>query len=153
MWTSWVRVLTADIEVPATGAEGVLIAEGGVWGGFTLYLKGGHVVYENNAAGAVSERIVSSQPVPAGKVRIVFEYTPDGRVLYKDGTFGRNVTAGVGRLTVNGSLAGERQFEHFGAFNGETLDIGRDLGTAVSGDYQTPFAFTGVLEKINLELQ
>jgi arylsulfatase A-like enzyme len=145
------HVLTADIIVPESGAEGVLIAEGGVWGGFSLYVKNDHVIYENNSAGTETERIVSTSPLPRGKVRIVFEYTPDGKVLTKDKTYGRDVTAGSARLSINDAVVGQAQFKQFGSLNAtETLDIGRDLGTAVSTDYEVPFAFTGQLENINL---
>lgn len=141
---------TAEIDVPAGGAEGVIFAEGGRLGGFSLYLQDGKVVYELNTLGRTHERIVASEPVPAGRVRITFEFIADDSDSAKDGPpRGR---PGVGRLSVNGKPAGEVHFAWFGAFASETFDVGRDLGSPVSDDYATPFPFTGKLEEVTLTL-
>lgn len=61
-------------------------------------------------------------------------------------------TSGSGRLSINGKEAGEAKFARFGGFS-ETLDVGSDLGSPVSNDYATPFAFTGQVEKVEITLR
>jgi arylsulfatase len=145
------HTISADLEVPDSGAEGVIIAEGGRFGGFSLYVRNGRVIYENNAFGAAHEKIVSAEPLPAGKVRIIFDYTVES-VVTRDLPAGRSVSSGSGLLTINGRPAGAAKFARFGGFS-ETLDVGSDLGTPVSNDYATPYAFTGRVEKVNIQLK
>ncbi|SUS07575.1 Arylsulfatase [uncultured Defluviicoccus sp.] len=144
---------TADIEISANGADGVIFAEGGRRGGFSLYLKDGKVVYELNALGRAHEKIVSSEPLPTGKARITFAFVADGNEGAKDAAPGRNGGPGVGRLSINGIPAGEAHFAWFGAFRSETFDVGCDLISPVSDDYATPFSFNGKVEKVTLELK
>jgi arylsulfatase len=145
------HTISADIEVPDKGAEGVIIAEGGRFGGFSLYIRNGKVIYENNAFGAAHEKIVSAEPLPTGKVRIFFDYTVES-VVTRDLPAGRSVSSGSGRLSINGRQAGEAKFARFGGFS-ETLDVGSDLGSPVSNDYATPFAFTGRVNKVTIQLK
>ena len=70
---------TADIEIPANGAEGVIFAEGGRYGGFSLYLEDGKAVYELNTLGKTHEKIVSSEPLPTGKARITVDFVAEGK--------------------------------------------------------------------------
>ena len=147
------HVITADIDVPATGAEGVIVAEGGRWGGFSLYVKDGRLTYENNSLGRTHEKLVSSEPLPSGRVTIVFEFTPLGGQSPKGVTPGGSIAPGHGRLSVNGRPAGELDFAWFGGFGGETFDVGSDLGSPVSADYATPFSFTGKVETVRLDLK
>ncbi|RZI43804.1 arylsulfatase [Herbaspirillum sp. HC18] len=147
------HTITADIDVPAGGANGVIYAEGGRYGGFSLYVKEGRLVYENNSRGLVHEKLVSTESLPAGKVKVVFEFTPDlAKAGTKDVTPGRSITPGRGRLLVNGKPAGETAFSWFGGF-GETFDVGQDLGSPVSDDYATPFAFTGKIAQVKVDLK
>jgi hypothetical protein len=69
--------ITADLDIPAGGAEGVILAQGGRYGGYTLYVKDGRVTYEVNAFGNRSGIIVSSKPLEAGKAHIVVDFVPD----------------------------------------------------------------------------
>ncbi len=145
------HTITADIEV-VNGTEGVIYAEGGRHGGFSLYVKNGQLVYENNSLGFTHDKLVSSVPLPAGKVQVVFEYTPDLKKTANDLSRGSSITPGHGRLLVNGKPAGEAEFSWFGGF-GETFDVGQDLASPVSDDYATPFAFTGKIDKVVLDLK
>jgi hypothetical protein len=142
----------ADIEIPANGAEGVIFAEGGRRGGFSFYLKDGKAVYELNTLGKTHEKIVSSEPLPPGKARISVDFVAEGKNGLKNPVTGRSIEPGVGRLSVNGTAAGETYFAWFGAFS-ETFDVGSDLGSPVSDDYATPFSFTGEVERVTLELK
>ena len=144
--------ITADVDV-LPGAEGVILAQGGHYGGFTLYVKEGHVVYEVNAFGNISGSIVSSQPLEAGKAEIVVDFIPDATKLRKEMWPGRSVSPGVARLSINGKAAGETSVANFGGYYYETFDIGSDLGTAVSSGYASPFAFTGKIDTVKVDLE
>jgi arylsulfatase len=144
---------TADIEIPANGAEGVIFAEGGRRGGFSLYLEDGKAVYELNTLGKTHEKIVSSEPLPTGKARITIDFVAEGKEGSKESAPGLSIGPGAGRLSVNGMPAGEAHFAWFGAFGSETFDVGSDLGSPVSDDYATPFSFTGKVERVTLELK
>jgi arylsulfatase len=147
------HVFTADVDIPASGAEGVIFAEGGRYGGFSLYVKDGKLSYENNAQGRAHEIIQSAEKLPAGRVRIVYEFAASG-ANDKSTTFGAGPRDGHGKLSVNGREVGERDISSFGAFPlGETFDVGRDLGSPVSNAYETPFPFTARIDKITLELR
>ena len=151
------HVITADFTVPANGAEGVIIAQGGREGGFSLFIKNGHVVYERNAYGAAHDKIVTPGPLPVGKVHLVCEFIADSgpagpsapqRIAFR--------ATGTARISINGTLAMEGRILHAAGvspFGGETFDIGSDLGTPVSDEYATPFAFTGALETVRVDLQ
>lgn len=147
------HTVIADIVVPEQGAEGVIFAEGGRFGGFTLYIKDGRVIYESNASGAVRHRIVSTVKLPAGKVRIALDYTVDSIAPAKQADNGRKVKQGTGKLAVNGVPAGEARYAIFRGYSNETLDVGRDTGSAVSTEYASPFPFTGTVEKVALKLR
>ncbi|MSU48678.1 MAG: arylsulfatase [Opitutus sp.] len=139
--------LTAEVEIPAGGAEGVIAAQGGRQGGFVLYVQGGQLVYENNVFAATFERIVAARPLPAGRHTIAFEFSSET---------GRPLSGGAGRLTVDGAVAGEGRLSRFGTSLGsgyESLDVGEDLGQPVSPAYVAPFRFTGGIEKVTLELR
>jgi arylsulfatase len=125
----------------------VIFAQGGRYCGFSLYLAGGKVVYELNTLGRTHEKIISSEPLPPGRARITFDFIADVREEASDSMPGRRFKPGVGRLSVNGTPAGEAHFAWFGGFNSETFDIGSDPGSPVSNDYVTPFPFTGKVEK------
>ncbi|MBS0324116.1 MAG: arylsulfatase [Proteobacteria bacterium] len=147
--------IEAQLEIPAQGASGVVLAFGGSEGGIVLYVKDGHLVHELNAAGIEHSRLVSSTVLPVGKVDVAFEYTPDGpppaQAFLKYQT-----RPGTGRLFINGQPAGEMHYTHFGGFghttSTETFDVGRDLGSPVSSDYQGPAPFQGRVERVVVRL-
>jgi hypothetical protein len=145
--------ITAEVLIPAGGAEGVILAQGGHYGGFTLYVKDGHVVYEVNAFGNISGSIVSSQPLEAGKAEIVVDFVPDETRLRKEMWPGRSAGPGVARLTINGKSAGETPVANFGGYYYETFDIGSDLGTPVSASYASPFAFSGTIDSVKVDVR
>jgi len=149
------HTITADVEVPAGGAEGVIIAEGGRYGGFSLYVKDGKPVYEVNAYGHEAARLVSSEPLPTGKVQIVVEFTADplDSAYTTRSLFGRGVASGKARLSVNGKLVSEGKVANSIAVYGETLDVGKDLGSPVSPAYESPFVFTGNINTVALDLK
>ncbi|MGC9948383.1 MAG: arylsulfatase [Bryobacteraceae bacterium] len=153
--------ITADLDIPAGGAEGVILAQGGRYGGYTLYVKDGHVTYEVNAFGNRTGIVVSSKPLAAGKAHIVVDFTPDDSQPGKQvvtggvgqGVSTRAVGPGMARLSINGEPAGETPIAVFGGYYYETFDIGSDLGTPVSASYASPFAFNGKIDTVKVEIQ
>jgi arylsulfatase len=69
--------LTADVDVPVSGADGVIFSQGSRYGGTTLYVNDNRMIYEINAYGNRSGQIVASDPLPLGKSHIVVEATPE----------------------------------------------------------------------------
>jgi arylsulfatase len=153
--------ITADLDIPAGGAEGVVLAQGGRYGGYTLYVKDGHVTYEVNAFGNRTGIIVASKPLEAGKAHIVVDFTPDESQPGKQvvtggvgqGVSTRAVGPGTAHLSINGEAAGEAPIATFGGYYYETFDIGSDLGTPVSASYASPFAFTGKIDTVKVDIQ
>lgn len=121
------------------GDEGVLIAHGDATCGYSLFVRGGRLVYDMNVGGAHAVT-VSDQPLPTGQRRLgVSVVNEPGR---------RKIT-----LLVDGQAAGAGEtdlgFHNFISWSG--LDIGRDRGSPVA-DYEAPFAFTGRLEKVTVTM-
>ena len=140
------HVISAEVEVAGGGAEGVLVAAGGVVGGYALFVKDGKPVYEYNWFSQERYRVTSSDPLPAGKSVIRVEFKYDGNGVGKGGT----VT-----LFVNGKKVGEGRVDKtiLGRFSAdETFDTGLDTGTPVSELYASPFKFTGKLSKVEVDL-
>jgi arylsulfatase len=147
--------LTAEITVPPHGADGVIVAEGGRFGGFSLYVQHHHIVYENNILGTAHERIVSAAPLPAGHVTIVFNFTPVDQLARVLAAVLRQPPGGDGVLTVNGHTVGGLHFSQFGDFTdaiNETLDVGRDTGSPVSPAYTSPYPFQGTIQHVAIDL-
>jgi arylsulfatase len=121
--------VTAEIEVPASGAKGVIVAQGGAQGGWSLYAHDGRLRYYYNLLGAKRAWVTSDSALPAGTHQARMEFAYDGGGLGK----GANVT-----LFVDGKKIGEGRIErtHLFAFAlDETLEVGCDLGEPVSEDY------------------
>jgi arylsulfatase len=138
--------------VPQDGAQGVIFAEGGRNGGFSLYVSGGRVVYENNSLGRTHEKIVAAESLPAGHVTIRFDFVPANSASQTTTKRPQqSPTPGSGTLSVNGKVVGDLNFSWFGNF-GETFDVGSDLGSPVSDAYSTPFSFNGTINKVALDL-
>jgi arylsulfatase len=139
------HTITADIVVPPNGADGVLVAEGGLSAGFSLYVKDGKLVYEYNWFDEDRYTIRSSEPLPTGKCQVKFVFTYDGGGAGKGGT---------GTLYINDKKVGEGRIEKTVAarFGLDTFGVGVDTGSPVSTKYKAPFPFTGTIEKIEFKL-
>ena len=148
--------LTAEIEVPAHGGDGVIVAEGGRFGGFTLFVKHGRLIYENNTLGKTHEQIVAQVPLKAGHITAIFEFTPVDRIAAMMAFARRQPPGGDARLLVNGAMVGRAHFAQFGDFSdaiNETLDVGQDTGSPVSPDYTAPFPYAGRVVRVTIDLQ
>ncbi len=138
--------ITAEIEAPQSGLEGVILAQGGRFGGWAFYVKDGKPAYTYNWLGQKEYTIASNEPLPAGKATLRFDFAYDG------GGAGKG---GVGALFVDGKKVAEGRIEQtqccvFSADEG--ADVGRKEGTPITPDFTTPFAFTGKLDKVTIAL-
>jgi arylsulfatase len=148
--------VTAEIEVPDAKADGVIVAEGGRYGGFSLFAKGGKLIYENNTYGTTHEQIVADGALQPGHATVVLEFTPDATLAGLGGFLSR-AKPGPGKATVsvNGKLVGSAHFSEFGGFGSsidEPLDIGRDTGSPVSSDYTAPNPYAGRVTRVTIDL-
>jgi arylsulfatase len=140
-------VITAEVEIPQGGAEGMLGTLGGHFGGFGLYLLKGKPVFTYNLLGLERFRWESQQALAPGKHTIVFDFTYDGPGIGKGGT---------GVLKVDDKEVANKKVPHtIPALMtiDETFDVGVDTRTSVDDkDYQVPFRFTGKLDKLTLKI-
>jgi arylsulfatase A-like enzyme len=135
--------ITAYAEIPAQGARGVLVAAGGLYGGYALYVADDRLVYEYNAYDESRFQIRSDRPLPRGKVVLKAVYKAADRQT-------GNVT-----LFFNGDQVGQGQVGRTmpGTFSlSETFDVGEDTGTPVSKDYTRDNAFSGILDRVVVSL-
>jgi len=144
--------ITAKVVIPEKGAEGAIIAEGGVSGGYTLYVSDGRVHYEYNFFGQQTYHVSFADKLPPGEVEIVLDYEQKPFKRFVE------TTGGPAKLYVNGKAAGGADISNvvIGRFSAtETLDIGMDLGSTVSAAYRqkAPFAFTGTIKEVKIDLK
>ena len=139
--------IVADVEVPAGGGEGVILAQGGRFGGWSLYLKDGKPTYSYNYLGMQRSSVTAQDPLPAGKATVRLEFAYDGGGLGK---------GGVGTLYVNDKQVGSGRIERTQAMifsADETADVGIDGATPVVEDYRTPRGqFSGKIGKVTVSV-
>jgi arylsulfatase A-like enzyme len=141
------HAITAQVEVPETGANGVIVAQGGAFGGFALYAKDGKPAYCYNQFGLQRYKIYGSDPIPAGQHQVRMEFSYDGGGVGKGGDV---------VLYVDGEKVGEGRVDAtvpmvFSA--DETTDVGSDSATPVSDDYgPKDSAFTGRVRWVQLDI-
>lgn len=139
--------ITATINLPKPGAEGVLVAEGGRFGGYSLYLTKGKLAWHYNFLNLERHTITSDVEVPQGKSTLRFEFAATNKA---------RGSGGVGKLFINDRQVGEGKVPRT-VMNvlsiDEAFNVGMDIGTPVSEDYQSPARFTGEVEKVTIELK
>jgi arylsulfatase len=139
--------VTAQIVVPDGGAQGVIIAQGGVFGGWSLYARDGRPVYCYNLFGIQRFKIEGDHPIPPGEHQVRMEFAYDGGGLGQGGT----VT-----LYVDGQQAGQGRVERTQPMvfsSDDKTDVGTDLGTRVSDDYGPGDPkFNGRIEWVQIDL-
>jgi arylsulfatase A-like enzyme len=137
--------ITAEIEMPTSGGEGVIVAEGGKSAGFALYVQSGKLVYHYNYFERTRTNLVSDTPVPPGKSTVAVEFAYDGGGLGK---------GGVATIAINGKAVGKARLEATvaGRFGIDTFGVGSDTGSPVTDTYKAPFAFTGKIKHVEIEL-
>ena len=135
--------ITADVEIPAAGAEGVLMSLGGRFGGFSFFVQNHRLSYAYNWVGLEHYTVTSTEPVPAGVAKLRLEFTS-------------SPGSGTATLFINDRHVGEGRIARlvpitFGLSEG--LTVGRDPSTPVTESYQSPFEFTGKIKKVVMELK
>jgi len=147
----------AEIDIPQGGAEGMIVTQGGRFGGYGFYLLKGKPVFLYNFFDVQRTRWEDADALSPGRHTLEFDFKYDGLGL---GTLAFNNVSGIGRggtgvLKVDGKEVARQTMEHTIPLImqwDENFDIGADTGTAVSDDYQVPFKFTGTLEKLMLTI-
>ena len=138
--------IKAEVVIPKSGAEGMLLTHGGRFSGYGLYLLKGKPVFTYNLAGVARYSVAGKETLKPGKHTIVFDFKYDGGGLGKGGN---------GTLQVDGKTVATGRIERTLPFRvslDETLDCGEDTGTPVTEDYHVPFKFTGTLNKVIIDL-
>jgi arylsulfatase len=139
------HVVLADITVPAEGAEGVIVAHGGRFGGYSLYLCDGYLRYAYNTSGLDLTIVQSGEPLLRGaRLRVGYAFDPvrplsaTVRMFVGDDEVGRGDIAEVVRFTYS--------------LFGDYFCCGFDDGTPVSTDYESPFRFTGTVHEVVVDV-
>ena len=141
------HAIIAELEIPAAGANGVVLAQAGRFGGWSLYLKDGKPAYTYNYLGMKAFKVASAAALPTGKVTLRFDFEYDG------GGFGKG---GMGKLSVNGKEVASGRIDHTQGFifsADEGADVGLDGETNVSSDYKEgDNKFTGKIKRVTVEV-
>ena len=139
--------ITAEVEVPQGGGDGMLVTTGGRFGGYGFYLLKGKPVFTYNMLALAHFRWEGAEPLSAGKHTIVFDFKYDGPGIAK---------GGAGVLKVDGRNVATLKIPHTVPFllpGDETFDVGVDTRTPVNDkDYQVPFRFNGKINKLTFNL-
>jgi arylsulfatase len=142
------HTVTAEVEVLAGGANGVIISQAGSFGGWSLYLKGGRPSYTYNYGGLEWYTASAPRALPPGRHTILFDFTHGG---------GAPGTGGVGKLSVDGQPAGEvtiRKMMPYIYSADEGVDVGTDNETVVTREYAAGNnRFTGKITKVTVALK
>jgi arylsulfatase len=131
--------MTADVDVQS-GANGVIVCQGGRFGGFSFFLNSGKPTFVYNYLGLEKYTVASSQALSPGKHTIIYEFKSDGGL-------GKG---GIGTITIDGNKVGEGRIEKTqpGIFSVDDLaDVGTDDGTPVT-EYTGSKKFQGTLYKV-----
>ena len=143
------KTITAEIEVPAGGGNGTILAQGGRFGGWSLYVKDGVPAYDYNFLGLQRFTVAGKEKLKPGKSTIRFDFAYDG---------GGPGKGGNGTLLVNGQKVAEGRIERTqpGLFSAdETADVGIDLGTPVveAIGAEAKSRFSGRIPKVTVEVK
>jgi hypothetical protein len=140
--------LTAKVDVPQDGADGIIATLGGLFDGWAMYLDKGKPVFHYNFANVAHYQIEAPQALSPGKHTVVYDFKYDGE------GFGKG---GMGTLLVDGTPVAQGRIEHTVAvrftMSVETLDIGEDTGTPVNLSYDVPYRFTGNIDSVTIDLK
>jgi arylsulfatase len=138
--------ITAEIELPSSTTEGILITQGGHFGGYAFYLLKGHPVFVWNICNLERVRWEGKTALAPGRHTLLFDFEYDG---------GRAGNGGTGTLCIDGEEVAFQRMERTipcALQWNETFDIGLDSGTSVEErDYSVPFTFEGTINKITIE--
>ncbi len=142
--------ITADVEIPEQGAEGVLLSQGTSAGGYSFFIKDSKLRYVHNYVGRQLLEVESEDVLPAGKHELRFEFEPTGEPDLSQG----KGAPGRLQLYIDGTLVGnaEAPITTPFMFNPGALTCGANPGSPVTPDYEGPFEFTGTLHSVTLDV-
>ncbi len=143
--------LTADVDIPAGGAEGALLSAGDVQGGYSFYVQNGKLQYVYNYVGSHFFHVESNVPVPEGrhKLRFEFEVTGAPEVMHGKGA------PGAGQLYIDDKLVGQVDIPLTMPLSlglGGGIVCGADSGSPVWDKYEPPFRFSGTLYSVTVDV-
>ena len=142
--------ITADVEIPAEGAEGVLLSQGTAAGGYALFVRDGKLRYVHNYVGRAVYGVESDTVLAPGKHTLRFEFEPTGQPDMEHG----KGAPGKLQLYVDGTLTGNAEAPVTNPFvlNPGALTCGANPGSAVTDDYASPFKFTGTIHSVTVDV-
>ncbi|WP_330355966.1 hypothetical protein [Streptomyces chartreusis] len=142
--------VTADVEIPCDGAEGVLICQGTNVGGWTFYMKDRRLHYAHNYVRRALYSVSSTEDVPGGRHEPRFEFEPTGE---PDIAHGKGMP-GRAQLYIDRRPVGETDLPVTTPlmFNPGGMTCGANPGSAVTDDYEPPFRFNGTLHTVTVDL-
>lgn len=139
--------IAAEVVIPNGGAEGVIVVQGGRFGGYSFYVKNNQLHYVHNYVGMERYKVSSTRELPVGECKLTFEFevTSDPDIPNGKGAGGK------GRLYVNDEKVGEGDIPvtcpiTYGV--GKGLLVGRNEGEPVTEEYEPPFEFTGTIKRV-----
>ncbi|GAA6767280.1 arylsulfatase [Flavobacterium sp. CGRL1] len=140
--------ITADLDIPENGAEGMIVTHGGLVGGYGLYVQNGKPSFVYNNLALERPTLTAKDALPKGKVKLVVDFKYEG----KEKELGKGAAV---TMYVNGKKVGEEHLDRTIPIQislNEGLDIGMDAGSPVDFNYKLPFEFTGKIEKVTYNL-
>ncbi len=139
--------ITALVEVPEGNASGMILTQGGLSGGYGLYLEKGKPIFHYNFVDVAHYEIAGSDPLAPGKHAVRVDFSFDG------GGMGQG---GEAVLSVDGNSVAKGRIEHTIPVRisvDEGLDVGQDTGTPLNLSYDVPFRFPGKIKKVTIDLK
>jgi arylsulfatase len=146
--------ITAEVVIPEKGATGVLLANGGTFGGYSFFInKDRKLQYSNNYVAIEEYKVISNDRVPTGKLSLVMEFKSTGPADFKNG----KGAPGIVTLFINDKAVGSGKIATTCpvgySLSGDGLSVGRDTLSAVSLDYMgSEFPFTGTIHRVVVDL-
>jgi arylsulfatase len=139
--------ISAEVEVLDAGGSGMIITQGGLFGGYALYLQEGQPVFHYNFVDVAHAEVAGKETLGPGKHAIRLDFTYDGGGIGKGGT---------GTLSVDGREVARGRIERTIPIRitlDEGLDVGEDTGTPVNSSYDVPFRFPGKIRRVTIDLK
>jgi arylsulfatase len=138
--------ITAEVDIPPAGADGVLLAMGSVFGGYALFVQDGRLQYVHNYVGREEHHLEADRALTPGAHALTFAFDSNG--LFQ---------GGQARLEVDGDVVAQSEIPRFTpvrfSISDAGLTCGVDSGSPVTSRYPAPFAFTGTLHQVVVDLE
>jgi arylsulfatase A-like enzyme len=136
--------ITADVDIPEQGADGILLAQGSILGGYALFVRGGRLVYVHNFVGLEQHRLTAETELRPGAHTLEFRFDKTGE------------HQGRGLLLVDGETVASGEIPRFTPTRFSITDAGLccgyHIGMPVIDDYRAPFPFTGLLHRVIVDV-